>query len=68
MPKSWSKKKKQEMDLQHHIQKPDIDNLCKAFLDANYSDDSHIHTIALVKRWAYQGMITVGYKRPQSNV
>jgi len=57
MPKSWSKKKKLEMDGQPHQQKPDIDNLCKSVLDALYLDDSHIHDINLKKVWTTNGFI-----------
>ena len=58
MPKSWSKKKKLEMDGQPHTQKPDIDNLCKSVLDALCPvSDSHIHEIALKKVWSKNGFI-----------
>ena len=59
MPKSWSKKKKLEMDGKPHKQTPDIDNLCKAVLDSLYLDDSHIHKIALEKVWAKDGFIRI---------
>ena len=42
MPKSWPKKKKEEMETLPHKQKPDIDNYLKWLLDAIYDDDSHI--------------------------
>ena len=38
-----------------HMQKPDWDNLCKAFIDAVCygGDDSHIHTVGGIKKvWA----------------
>ena len=57
MPKSWSKKKKLELDGKPHKQRPDIDNLCKSVLDALYLDDSHIHDIALKKIWSTKGFI-----------
>ena len=59
MPMSWSIKKKLEMLNQPHMQRPDIDNLAKAFFDALYEDDSHIHTIGLVKRWGNDGVIKI---------
>lgn len=59
MPKSWTKKKREEMEGQPHMQKPDLDNLAKAFFDALYGDDSHIHEITLMKRWAVEGGIEV---------
>ena len=57
MPKSWSKKKRLEMDGQPHTQTPDIDNLCKALLDALYASDSGIHELALKKVWSTNGFI-----------
>lgn len=64
MPKSWSKKKKDALRGQPHQQKPDIDNLAKALLDALYGDDSHIHTLSLHKRWGDEGSILIK-KRPE---
>lgn len=61
MPKSWTLKKRAEMDGEPHTQTPDIDNLMKALFDAHMSDDSGIHTIGrLHKRWGTNGMIIVG--------
>lgn len=51
MPKSWSKKKQAAMDHQPHQQKPDIDNLCKAVMDALAPDDSYIHLLHAAKYW-----------------
>ena len=59
MPRSWTLKKKREMDGQLHRQRPDIDNLGKSLLDAIYGDDSHIADIRLVKRWAGSGFISI---------
>lgn len=59
MPKSWSKKKRNDMRGQVHTQKPDIDNLIKALFDAVFKDDSHIAAVFAVKRWAEEGSITV---------
>lgn len=59
MPPSWSKKKKQQMDLTPHQQKPDIDNLIKALLDAVFDDDSHIYDIRAKKMWAHKGAIGI---------
>ena len=39
MAQSWSKKKKTETEGGPHRQKPDIDNLVKAFLDSVCLDD-----------------------------
>ena len=59
MPESWSKKKKEEMTLTPHKQKPDIDNLLKSILDALFKDDSHIHDIKIKKVWATKGFILI---------
>jgi len=63
MPKSWSDKKKKEMNMLPHQQKPDIDNLLKALLDAVHKDDSHIWQISgLSKVWGRKGQIIIGDK------
>lgn len=59
MPKSWSKKKKTEYVLTPHRQVPDVDNLCKALLDALFGDDSHVYDIRVSKYWDYEGSIGV---------
>jgi len=60
MPKSWSKKKKAQMDGTPHTQTPDLDNLLKAVCDAHLSDDSGIHTLNMLsKRWGYKGQIRI---------
>lgn len=59
MPKSWSLKKRGEMNGQPHTQKPDIDNFLKALLDALYTEDSHIHTITVQKVWGVEGEIQI---------
>ena len=59
MPRTWSKKKKSEMEGQPHQQRPDIDNMCKSLLDALYEDDSHIWDIHLTKIWGHDGAIQI---------
>lgn len=64
MPRSWSRKKRRAMALSPHQQKPDKDNLEKAFWDALKGDDSTVwHTASVEKRWAGEddetGMIEV---------
>jgi Holliday junction resolvase RusA-like endonuclease len=58
VPKSWSKKKRQEA-LKGQIyptSKPDIDNVAKALLDAMnnvvYADDKYITSLNVKKRYA----------------
>lgn len=59
MPKSWSKKKRREMLLMPHRQKPDIDNLTKALLDAVHKDDSGVWDLRTSKFWGTEGWIAV---------
>lgn len=47
-----------------HSKKPDIDNLCKAFMDAAqlgglYADDSQVYKVTASKFYSYQEMIKV---------
>ena len=55
MPKSWTKKKKLELDGEIHRQKPDRDNIDKAILDSMYykadSDDCVVGCGYLEKKW-----------------
>ncbi len=59
MPKSWGKKKKVSMDGHYHLQTPDIDNLCKAFMDSLAKNDSFVSVIHVEKRWGYSGKIII---------
>lgn len=59
MPKSWSEKKKAKYDCSPHTQKPDIDNMIKAFLDCLCDNDSFVWDIRASKRWAEKGKIVV---------
>jgi len=59
MPKSWSNKKRDEMYLTPHRQKPDLDNLIKALGDAVYDDDSVIWDIRASKWWELSGAIDI---------
>lgn len=65
MPKSWSKKKRAEMLGQPHQQKPDVDNLTKAILDAVLKDDSGVWDVRTTKRWSEIGCIEI--KLPEHN-
>jgi len=59
MPASWSNKKKLEMVGMPHTQRPDIDNLLKAVMDAVLPEDSHIHSIYIKKVWGDEGAIEI---------
>lgn len=62
MPKSWSKKKRGQMDGQPHRQKPDADNLIKSLLDALYGDDACVWNFEVTKLWGQVGMIIISDK------
>lgn len=62
VPPSWSKRKKASHIGTPHRQKPDIDNLIKAFLDTIYGShnpqsngDQHHWDIRGVKVWVEEG-------------
>ncbi|WP_288365609.1 RusA family crossover junction endodeoxyribonuclease [uncultured Marinobacter sp.] len=59
MPKSWSAKKRAEMDGQPHQQKPDKDNLEKALLDAVYDEDCKVWDSRVTKVWGEEGAIII---------
>jgi len=61
MPKSWSKKKRAEMNGKPHQQKPDLDNLAKALMDAVHDDDAGIWSMCLSKGWGESGPIKIEY-------
>lgn len=60
MPKSWSAKKRIQMEGQPHQQRPDIDNYIKSFLDALCEDDSYVYAVRAEKYWGRQASISVG--------
>ena len=60
MPKSWSKRKKGQMNGKPHRSRPDLDNLIKAFKDALMEEDSHVWRYGnMEKRWADIGRIEI---------
>ena len=63
MPASWSKRRRSEMDGQPHTQKPDIDNLAKAIMDAlngvAWVDDGQVFTVGSIKGWGPAGAVLV---------
>jgi len=59
MPKSWSAKKRANMDGKPHQLKPDIDNLTKALFDAVMDQDCGIWDCRVTKRWGVEGKIIV---------
>jgi len=63
MPKSWSKKKKIAMDGKPHLQRPDLDNLEKAWNDALHKEDSAVWNCWSRKFWSYTGSIEINYRK-----
>lgn len=62
MPSSWSQKKRTAMMGQPHQQKPDLDNLVKALLDAVYRDggcDGEVSSYSASKIWGDIGQIII---------
>lgn len=63
IPKSLSCKKKKQLQHQHHIKKPDLDNIAKAYLDVMnglvYKDDSHIAEITGKKIYAQHPRVEI---------
>jgi Holliday junction resolvase RusA-like endonuclease len=59
MPKSWSKKKKQDMGGKAHRQCPDWDNLVKSCQDALFAEDSGISAGSGEKFWAEEDRIRI---------
>lgn len=60
MPKSWPKKKQAAMLGSPHQQKPDVDNLSKAVMDALCEDDSYIYALHAEKLWSTESGIDIG--------
>ena len=59
MPKSWSKKKKESQNNSAHQQRPDVDNLLKALMDAVYGEDCGVYDVRISKYWGINGKIIV---------
>lgn len=59
MPQSWSEKKRARMMGTAHRQRPDLDNLLKAFMDACLPEDCKIWNIKTRKIWGIKGEIFV---------
>lgn len=59
IPNSWSEKKKIRHNKQPVITRPDIDNYCKAFMDAIEIEDGFVWKIIAEKRHAFKGSILV---------
>ena len=51
MPRSWSKRKKQDHDGKPHQVKPDADNLLKAWMDC-FGEDFAVWSVSASKFWS----------------
>ena len=51
IPNSWSKKKKYAYSDNAHRQKPDVDNILKAVIDALWKRDERIWFVHIAKYW-----------------
>ena len=59
MPKSWSKKRKQMMKGQPHLQRPDLDNLIKGINDTLLKEDKIVYQFLAGKWWGEDGKIII---------
>lgn len=66
MPKSWSKKRRAELAGRPHNQKPDVDNLAKAFMDAFHCEDKHVYSLVAEKYWSEYGAIVIAEREERS--
>ncbi len=60
MPKSWSKKKKNEMDGTWCRKVPDLDNLAGAVMDSLFMNDQNVVMLHANKYWDYEDKIRIG--------
>ena len=65
MPKSWSRRKRDELAGEPHEQKPDADNLVKGLIDAVYQEDKGVWGVEGYKFWNYAGSITIIRTEPR---
>jgi Holliday junction resolvase RusA-like endonuclease len=63
MPHSWTSKKRAMMIDSPHQQKPDNDNLMKAFKDCLCEEDSNIWDYRITKLWGLSGKIIINELR-----
>ena len=60
VPKSYSVKKRLELEGKPHLLRPDLDNLLKAFQDSLLDNDSCIHTYRNISKvWGNEGKIII---------
>jgi Holliday junction resolvase RusA-like endonuclease len=59
MPKSWSKKKKEQMYYERCQKTPDLDNLVGAVMDALIEKDQNVVSISSSKVWGFEDKIVI---------
>lgn len=61
VPASWRQWKKDHMHMKPHMQRCDLDNLCKGFFDSLMKEDKHIAHFEAAKFWvnAPEGRIEI---------
>ena len=59
MPVSWSKRQRAAMDGQYCLTKPDADNIAGAVMDALFTDDAAVVSVACLKRWGAAGELRI---------
>ncbi len=65
MPPSWPKAKRAAMDGQPHRQRPDIDNLLKAVMDAVLPEDCSVWWVGSVKKfWSKAPAVIIDRAEP----
>ena len=55
MPRTWRKKQREVNEGKLHRQKPDIDNLLKAFLDSLFTEDKTVSHLGEVSKYWVSG-------------
>ena len=68
MPRSWAKRKREAHRNMPHQQKPDLDNLIKALLDATHEDDKGIWCLSAEKVWGVEGLIVIEHGAPWDRI
>lgn len=59
MADTWSKKRKALKNGRPHVQRPDWDNLAKAFCDSLSGEDNFVWNVRVIKIWGYTGKIII---------
>lgn len=59
MADTWSKNRKALKNGRPHVQRPDWDNLAKAFCDSLSGEDNFVWNVRVIKIWGYTGKIII---------